>query len=112
MKTLTSLEQVKEAIASERLSVLLFTTTWCPDCHALKPFMPAVEKQFDDMDFYEVDRDQLMDLAQALGVMGIPSFVTFKKSEVVSSFISTLRKTQTEVSDYLTKTREQGKNHA
>lgn len=101
MKQIQNEQEFKEAIQSDRISVMLFTTKWCGDCMFIKPFMPSVVEAYPDYDFYEVDRDVLMDLAQELEIMGIPSFVSFKNGKEVSRFVSSLRKTRPEIEDYL-----------
>jgi len=75
----------------------VFTTTWCPDCHFIKPFMNEVEAHFGDYRFVEVDRDAFIDLCQSLDVLGIPSFIVYEKEQEIGRFISKERKTQEEI---------------
>lgn len=103
MMTIHTREEFDQAIQSSAVSVMLFTTKWCGDCMFIKPFMPEVEKEFEDFNFYEIDRDEMMDLAQELEIMGIPSFVSFKDGKEISRFVSSLRKTRQEIEDYLNK---------
>lgn len=95
-----------EALKQADKTVFLFTTTWCGDCHYIKPFMPEVEAKFSDFTFVEVDRDEFMPFAQEHGVMGIPSFITYNQGEEVTRFVSGDRKTQEEIESYLEDTRE------
>ena len=104
MNSISTREDFNSKIESEKLTVILFTTKWCGDCMFIKPFMPAVESAYPMIDFYEVDRDQMMDLAQELEIMGIPSFVAYKNGKEVSRFVSSLRKTKAEIEEYLNKT--------
>lgn len=99
---LENLEQLKQG----EKTVFLFTTTWCGDCHYIKPFMPEVAAKFPDFTIVEVDRDANMDFAQAQGVMGIPSLITYHQGEEVSRFVSRDRKTQEEIENYLIETNE------
>lgn len=104
MKNIESLEQFEEVKNQEGISVFLFSTSWCPDCLFINPFMPSIEEEFKELNFYHVDRDQFMDLAVSLEVMGIPSFVSYKNGEEISRFVSTLRKTKPEIEAYLNQT--------
>lgn len=101
MKQIHNEQEFNTAIQNDKISVILFTTKWCGDCMFIKPFMPSVEAAYDAYDFYEIDRDEMMDLAQELEIMGIPSFVSFKNGKEVSRFVSSLRKTRPEIEAYL-----------
>lgn len=100
--TLEKLQELKQA----EKTTFLFTTTWCGDCHYIKPFMPEVEEQFSDFNIIEVDRDEYMPFAQEHGVMGIPSFITYNNGEEVSRWVNGDRKTQEEIENYFSETRE------
>lgn len=101
MKKLTDANQIAELKQRKRM-VFMFTTTWCGDCTFIKPFIPAIEERFDEYTFVEVDRDEQMDFAQELDIMGIPSFVVYHQNHVVGRFVSKDRKTQDEIEDFLT----------
>lgn len=108
MKALHSKDEFLQASQNKGYQVFLFTTKWCGDCIFIKPQLPSIEQEFEDMTFYEFDRDEVIDLAQELDIMGIPSFVTYKDGKEVSRFVSTLRKTKQEIIEYLNKTKKEG----
>lgn len=81
--------------------VLMFTADWCPDCQFIKPAMPEVEKDFSDFKFYAVDRDENLDLATELNVMGIPSFIAYRDGQEIGRFVNKDRKTKQQVEDFL-----------
>ena len=62
MKQIHNEQEFNTAIQNDKISVILFTTKWCGDCMFIKPFMPSVEAAYDAYDFYEIDRDEMMDL--------------------------------------------------
>ena len=105
MRKLTNLEEVTE-LKGQKKTVFMFTTTWCGDCTYIKPFIPEIEANFSDFTFIEVDRDDHMEFAQELNVMGIPSFVVYNENEIVGDFISADRKTQEEIEAFLTEVNE------
>lgn len=82
-------------------TVLMFTADWCPDCQFIKPAMPEIEKDFADFKFYSVDRDENIDLAAELGIMGIPSFVAYRDGEEIGRFVNKDRKTKQQVEAFL-----------
>lgn len=102
MNKITSEAQYRELIADEKLTIIVFKTTWCGDCHYINPFMPEVEEQYKEkVDFYEIDRDELPDLCSELNILGIPSFVAFKNSKELVRFVNKLRKTRDEIEQFV-----------
>ncbi|TBL71527.1 thioredoxin family protein [Paenibacillus thalictri] len=102
------MEQVKTEdvfnakIAGPELTIAVFKTTWCKDCHFMNPFMPDVEKQYADrLRFIEIDRDEMPDLCEQLNILGIPSFIAFREGKELVRFVSKLRKTREEIEQFL-----------
>lgn len=108
MKVLHTKEDFLETTKLNGFQVYLFTTKWCGDCIFIKPQLPSIEQAFPEMMFYELDRDECIELAQDMEIMGIPSFVTYKDGKEVSRFVSSLRKTKEEIVEYLNKTHKEG----
>ncbi|WP_125767073.1 thioredoxin family protein [Lapidilactobacillus wuchangensis] len=102
MKTLNELPAKDlKSITAKGKTMLFFTATWCGDCRFIKPSMPAIDAEYPDLNFVEVDRDQFMDLAQELGIMGIPSFVAYEDGQEVGRFVSADRKTRAEIENFI-----------
>lgn len=99
------LPKMDQAQLQERIKegnyVLFFTADWCPDCNFIKPAMPEIEQDFANWTFLKVDRDENIDLAAELGIMGIPSFVAYKDGQEVGRFVNKDRKTKQQVEDFL-----------
>ena len=102
MKRLPQLkeDQLIETIGNGKV-VLFFTADWCPDCSFIKPAMPEIEQDFSDYTFYEVDRDENIDLAAELNVFGIPSFIVYDNGKEIGRFVNKDRKTKQQVEDFL-----------
>lgn len=102
MDKITSEAQYRELIAGDKLTIVVFKTTWCGDCHYINPFMPEVEEHYKDkVNFYEIDRDELPDLCAELNILGIPSFVAFKHEKELVRFVNKLRKTRDEIEQFV-----------
>lgn len=101
MKKFEKHEEYLEAI-KEGKSVLLFSADWCPDCRVIEPFLPELEEEYSEMDFYYVDRDDHIELCQEMDIFGIPSFVAFKDGEETGRFVSKMRKSKEEIEEFLT----------
>ena len=102
MKRLPQLkeDQLIETISNSKV-VLFFTAGWCPDCRFIKPAMPEIEQDFSDYTFYEVDRDENIDLAAELNIFGIPSFIVYDNGKEIGRFVNKDRKTKQQVEDFL-----------
>lgn len=94
-----TVEQYKDVIKED--VILVFSTTWCPDCHFLKTFIDDLVNDNPKWKFYYIDRDKLVDLCIDLDILGIPSFIAYKNGKEVSRFVSKLRKTQEQIQDFI-----------
>lgn len=94
-----TLEDYEKAIQGH--SMLVFSTTWCPDCHFLKTFINDLVAKNTEWTFYYVDRDEMVDLCIDLEIMGIPSFVAYHQGKELSRLVSKLRKTQEEIQSFI-----------
>ena len=54
-----------------------FTAEWCGPCKAMKPIIGQFREQNPDIEYRSVDIDQDPDLAKALNVMGVPTFIAY-----------------------------------
>lgn len=93
-------DQLVKTIGTGKV-VLFFTADWCPDCRFIKPAMPEIEQGFSDYTFYQVDRDENIDLAAELNVFGIPSFIVYDNGKEIGRFVNKDRKTKQQVEDFL-----------
>lgn len=98
---INDLESYKEAIQGK--SMLVFSTTWCPDCHFLKTFIDDLVAQNPEWTFYYIDRDEMVDLCIELEIMGIPSFVAYQNGQEVGRYVNKLRKTQQQIQEFIDK---------
>ena len=90
-----------QVLQNKELVMCGFTADWCPDCRFIKPAMPEIEQDFSDYTFYEVDRDENIDLAAELNVFGIPSFIVYDNGKEIGRFVNKDRKTKQQVEDFL-----------
>jgi thiol-disulfide isomerase/thioredoxin len=101
MKRIRTEEAFREHIAGGDMTIAVFKTTWCKDCHFIEPFMPEVEQKYAGrITFIEIDRDELPDLCLELGIMGIPSFIAYREGRELVRFVSKLRKTREEIEQF------------
>jgi len=96
---ISSLEDYNHAIQNH--SILVFSTTWCPDCHFLKTFIDEIVNDNKEWNFYYIDRDEMVDLCIDLDIMGIPSFIAYDQGVELSRLVNKLRKTKEEVQAFI-----------
>ncbi|MFD0590726.1 thioredoxin family protein [Paenibacillus sp. GCM10027627] len=102
MNKLTTEAQFREAVGRPELTITVFKTTWCKDCHFINPFMPELEAQYEGKaSFFEIDRDDLPDLCSELNILGIPSFIAFREGNELIRFVSKLRKSREEIEEFV-----------
>lgn len=101
MKKLHTENEFTQALHAAKPLVAVFKADWCKDCHYIEPFMPDVEKKYEDrLHFIEIDRDQFPELCDRYQVLGIPSFIAFKDGKELVRFVSKLRKTREEIEQF------------
>merc|ERR1712091_639511 len=79
VKQLATLDEYNTAIASDKLTVVDFTATWCPPCQMIAPkFAEHADKVADYATLVKVDVDENEEAAQAAGIEAMPTFKFFK----------------------------------
>lgn len=99
MKYLKTVEEFE--LYKNKFTVFIFSGKWCSDCRVIEPIIPQIEKEFPNMNFVYVDRDQFIDLCFKNNILGIPSFIVYENNELKGTFISKYRKTKTEIIEFL-----------
>ena len=101
MKPIKGLEQFSNLIEGEEVIVVYWYTIWCPDCYAIKPHIPQLEKDFPNASFYSINRDTHLRLAKHYGIYGIPSFLVFKDGIEIGRLVNKQRKSYQEVYTFI-----------
>jgi thioredoxin-like negative regulator of GroEL len=102
MQPVHSKDEFLKEIADDTPVIAVFKADWCKDCKFIEPFMPDVEARYADrFRFLAVDRDELPDLCAEYDVLGIPSFIAFRRGRELVRFVSKLRKTREEIEQFL-----------
>lgn len=94
-------QQYREQISQDKLSVGIFTTTWCPDCKRLDMFIDEIVAEHKDKQWFKIDRDEFPEIAEEQTVMGIPSLLVFKNGEKLAHLHSANAKTPDAVREFL-----------
>ncbi|MEW4060624.1 thioredoxin family protein [Bacillus siamensis] len=101
MKKISTREQFNELIQSDKEIIVKFFADWCPDCTRMNMFIGDILEEYNQNDWYELNRDELPELADKYQVMGIPSLLVFKDGEKKAHLHSANAKTPEEVTEFL-----------
>ena len=101
MKKITTNEQFNELIQSDKEIIVKFYADWCPDCTRMNMFIGDILETYNQNDWYELNKDELPELAETYQVMGIPSLLIFKNGEKTGHLHSANAKTPEEVTEFL-----------
>ena len=80
------METFNDLIKSSKVVLVEFYASWCPHCQAMMPVVDDVKALLEGRaDVYQFDIDENRQLADDLGVEGIPCFIGYSDGEPVWS---------------------------
>lgn len=88
--------------AGDKLVVLDFFATWCGPCKRMGPIMETVSQQFKNVVFLKVDVDENIETSMKYEITSMPTFLFFKKKEVVERFSGSAKDKVISIIDKLT----------
>ena len=84
-----------ESVKNSDKPVLLdFYADWCGPCRMLSPIVDEIASERDDILVGKVNVDEEPELAQAYGIMSIPTLVVLRGGEVVERVTGARSKSQ------------------
>lgn len=101
MKQITTVDQFNELIGTDQPVIVKFYAGWCPDCTRMNMFIDPIIEEYSQYTWYELNRDELPELADKYDVMGIPSLLIFKNGEKLAHLHSANAKSPQQVIDFL-----------
>lgn len=77
----------EKVIDSKDLVVIDCFATWCGPCKAIAPKVGEFSQTYTQAKFYQIDVDQLSEVAAELGIRAMPTFMLFKNGEKVQDIV-------------------------
>ena len=88
-----SVADFDKAIASEKLTMVDFYTTWCGPCKMMAPFIAEIKnEQSAVVNVLKIDAEAQLDIASRYNLEGYPTVIFFKKGEVIFKQLGALDK--------------------
>lgn len=101
MEQIHTKEKFNEIIISEEPVIVKFFADWCPDCTRMNMFIDQVLAEYGNYKWYELNNDEVPDVAAEQEVMGIPSILLFQNGEKLAHLHSANAKSPEEVIAFL-----------
>ena len=81
-------EQFKAEAQQSPVAVVDFSATWCGPCRMMAPVLEEIsEKLGDQVSFYNVDVDEVPELAARYGIQSIPCLLVLKDGKAVDQSV-------------------------
>jgi thioredoxin 1 len=77
----------EKVIDSKEAVVLDCFATWCGPCKAIAPKVAEFSQNYPQAKFYQIDVDQMSEVAAELGIRAMPTFMLFKDGEKVQDVV-------------------------
>lgn len=73
-----------EVVKCEKTVLLDFWTTWCGPCKMIAPIIDEIAQENPEIVVGKVNVDEEQELAQAFGIMSVPTLVVVKNGKIVN----------------------------
>ena len=80
-------QNFNQEIAKNDLLLVDFWAEWCGPCKSMHPIFTRMAKKYKQVRFARVNVDNAQDIAMRYGVQSIPTFIMFKKGEIVNTMV-------------------------
>jgi len=93
MKATTKNTFKQDVLDSNKIVLLDVWAPWCGPCRGMEPVIEEIDKETNDWaEVVKLNADDEMEMAQELGVSGLPTFLIYKNGQVVGTHIGAVAK--------------------
>jgi thioredoxin 1 len=84
VKSLKSEAELTEAFKDGKPIFLKFSATWCGPCKQAIPVVEKLAEENPTLKFYDIDVDEMSDVAERYEVELMPTFIVAKNDKIIS----------------------------
>jgi thioredoxin 1 len=78
IQEITDQKEFEGITQGQNTAVVSFFADWCIPCREVGPKLEAWSEKFEDKEFYKVNVDELMEIAEDEGISCIPTIIIYK----------------------------------
>lgn len=93
MKSTTKSSFSDDVISAEKTILLDVWAPWCGPCRGMEPILEELSKETKDWaEIVKLDASEEMELAQELGVSGLPTYLIYKNGDIKGAQVGATNK--------------------
>ncbi len=81
LKSVSTLDELKEAVTTNNIAVVDLYATWCKPCQEMLPVIEELSNT-NDIPFYKVDIDEVPDAKTFTGAKAVPMLYIYKEGRI------------------------------
>lgn len=78
----------KLVLDEKKTTLVKFSAPWCSYCRRISPAVDAVAKQYENIEFVEIDIDEEKAIAEKYSIEIIPTLMLFKGGNSVANVVN------------------------
>ncbi|KAI9342635.1 thioredoxin-like protein [Obelidium mucronatum] len=87
VREVKDIEDFRKTINGDKIVIVDWFATWCGPCKAISPAFAKMEAEFPNVEFVQVDVDQIPEAAEESEISSMPTFHVYKHGKKVDEMV-------------------------